>query len=89
LNPFEVKPGEVERGFAPHFDIEPIAAQTGPAAHLMRRRSAQRMYSVVRAVELAALRPAEVSRLERTHEARAILQPKGWPSKSNYSVLDS
>ncbi len=40
LNPFAVKPGEVERRFAPYFDIEPIAAETGSAAYLMRRRSA-------------------------------------------------
>lgn len=38
LNPFAVRPGEVERRFGPHFHIEPIVGEIGSAAYLMRRR---------------------------------------------------
>jgi len=37
LNPFAVRPGEVERRFGSHFHIEPIVGETGSAAYLMRR----------------------------------------------------
>ena len=40
LNPFAVRPGEVERRFAPHFDIEPIVADAVSVTYLTRRRSA-------------------------------------------------
>lgn len=38
LNPFAVRPGEVERRFGSHFHIEAIVGETGSAAYLMKRR---------------------------------------------------
>jgi 2-polyprenyl-3-methyl-5-hydroxy-6-metoxy-1,4-benzoquinol methylase len=38
LNPFAVRPGEVERRFGSHFHIEAIVGEAGSAAYLMKRR---------------------------------------------------
>ena len=38
LNPFAVRPGEVERRFGSHFHIQAIVGEKGSAAYLMKRR---------------------------------------------------
>ena len=38
LNPFAVRPGEVERRFGPHFDLEPMVGSADWVAYLMKRR---------------------------------------------------
>lgn len=38
LNPYAMRPGELERRFGPYFDLEPMVGSADWVAYLMRRR---------------------------------------------------